>query len=142
MRRSIGLVFCVAAMALPAAGAVAVWRWWNRAAPLCDVLARGMPTAPVNGTMQANWRQEACGDGGFVTVVFTVVEVTAGDPARVYGVARISESDLARGPVVLSWLGPQHLSVHVPAALGVTLRPFEVPGLKLTVSTEAGRPGQ
>lgn len=129
-------------MALPAAGAVAVWRWWHRPAPLCDVLARGMPVAPVNGTMQANWRQEACGDGGFVTVVFTVVEVSAGEPAQVRDVMRVSESDLARGPVALSWLGPQHLSVHVPAALGVTLRPFEVPGLALTVSTEAGRPGR
>jgi hypothetical protein len=116
--------------------------WWRGDPPPCEVLARGEPVAAPNGNALANWRQEACGDGWFVTVVFTVVEVTSGQAATRRDVVRVSESDLARGPMVLSWLGPQHLSVHVPAALGVTLRPFEVPGLKLTVSTEAGRPDQ
>jgi len=92
------------------------------------------------GAWTARLRQEACGDGWFVTIVFTVIEVAAGTAAPARDVVRISESDLARRPVALMWLGPQHLSVHVPAALGASLRPFEVPGLALTFSTEAGRP--
>ncbi|MCX7376787.1 MAG: hypothetical protein NTY94_08610 [Alphaproteobacteria bacterium] len=113
--------------------------WWHGDPPPCEVFDRGEPVAAPNGSAQANWRNEACGDGWFVTVIFTVVEVAAGEAAIARDVVRVSETDLARRPVAIAWLGPQHLSVHVPAALGVNVRPFEVPGLTVSLSTEAGR---
>lgn len=114
--------------------------WWRGDPPPCEVLARGKPVAAPNGRALAHWRQEACGDGWFVTVVFTVIEVTSGEAAIRRDVVRVSESDLARAAVALAWVGPLHLSVRVPAGLGVSLWPFEVPGLMLTVSNEAWRP--
>ena len=140
MRIGACLSCCLVAFALPVASVIAAWQWWHRPAPPCELLDRGEPVAAPEGRALANWRQEACGDGWFVTVVFTVIEVTSGDAATKSDVVRVSESDLARAPLALAWVGPQHLSVRVPAALGVSLRPFEVPGLVLTVSTEAWRP--
>lgn len=140
MRIGACLSCCLVAFALPVASVIVAWQWSHRPAPPCELLDRGEPVAAPNGRALASWRQEACGDGWFVTVVFTVIEVTSGEAATRHDVVRVSESDLARAPVTLAWAGPLHLSVRVPAALGVSLQPFEVPGLVLTVSTEAWRP--
>lgn len=115
----------------------ALFVWW-RDYPACEV-DHGPAVAAPSGAWSAKLRQEVCSDGFFVTMLFTVVEIDRGNGAPVRDVVRVSESDLARRPVAIAWLGPQQLSVHVPAALGVDMRPFEVPGLALSLSTEAGR---
>ena len=97
--------------------------WWRGDPPPCEVFDRGEPVAAPNGSAQANWRNEACGDGWFVTVIFTVVEVTAGEAAIARDVVRVSETDLARRPVATG------LSLSLASfALGTAALAFSAPG--------------
>ena len=95
--------------------------------------------APESG-WSARVRQEACGDGGFVTIVFSAVEVATAIATGWRDVVRVAETDGAQAVLAVEWVATKTLTVRVHVPRWTQLRPSEVPGLMLRVTTDAAKP--
>ena len=109
--------------------------------PACEqvvhrgVLDLGQEVADPAGPWVARLRREACGDGWFITVVSTVVEVASQPGASWAEVARLSRTHL--DDVAADWLQPAVLEVQVQVLRQrhVELKPYGAPGLTIRVTT-------
>ncbi len=122
----------MAGMALP-------WLVFRGPPPPCEVVVDrdgvilNQELADPAGPWVARLRREACGDGWFITVVFTVVEVARQPGAPWAEVARVSETDL--DDVAAEWPQPAVLAVRVHRPKYVELKPHTAPGLTIRVTT-------
>jgi hypothetical protein len=144
-RRTAGDVLgCVLAIGMPmlfagvVAGSVLVWLMRGGPPPPCEVVVeRGgvvldEERADPAGPWVARLRREACGDGWFVTVVFTVVEVAAPRGAPWAEVARVAETDL--DDVTAQWPEPAVLALRVDRRRHVELKPYAAPDVAIRVT--------
>ena len=113
-----------------------ITRPWTRNPP-CERLGVGEPIVAPESGWSARVREEACGDGFFVTVVFSAVEVSTTRGAGWRDIVRVAETDTVQQALTVGWDGARTLLVRVHAPLGTQLRPNEVPGLRLKVTTDA-----
>ena len=111
-------------------------RPWTRI-PSCERLGVGETIVAPESGWSARVREEACGDGFFVTVVFSAVEVSTDRGAGWRDIVRVAETDTAQRALTVGWDGARTLAVRVHAPLWTQLRPTEVPGLRLSVTTNA-----
>jgi hypothetical protein len=129
--RLVWVGFAVAALA-------SAWAWRIRP-PACEqvvhngVLDLGQEVADPASPWVARLTREACGDGWFTTVVFTVVEVAPHRGTAWAEVVRVSQTD--RLDVAADWPAPGLLEVRVPGPKAVDLLPFAAPGLAIRVTT-------
>jgi hypothetical protein len=102
----------LAALAWPAA-LIGVAFWSARSPPPCDVLGRLAPVVSPDGALWAAAHEEACGDGLFQTIVYTVVTVGGPDGAAPEEVLRVGETDGPGEAVALSWRAARALTVRL-----------------------------
>ena len=135
---------CVLAIGIPllflglVAGMVLPWLVFGGPPPPCEVVVDrdgvvlNEELADPAGPRVARLRREACGDGWFITVVFTVVEVAPQPGAPWAEVARVSETDL--DDVAAEWPQPAVLALQVLRQKHVELKPYAAPGLTIRVT--------
>lgn len=136
---------CVLAIGIPllflglVAGMVLPWLVFGGPPPPCEVVVDrdgvilNQELADPAGPWVARLRREACGDGWFITVVFTVVEVATQPGAPWAEVARVSRTHL--DDVAGDWPQPALLALQVLRQKHVELKPYAAPGLTIRVTT-------
>ena len=134
MRRCFAIVVCVSLASMVLGWWLARWR-----PPPCEVLDRGTVMVAPDSGWSARVRQEACGDGFFVTIVFTAVEVATDGGTGWRDIVRVAETDDVQPALAVQWEGARTLAVRVHAPRWTQLRPSEVPGLLLRVTTDAAK---
>ncbi len=124
------VLLLLAALAWPAV-LIGVLFWSARSPPPCDVLSRMAPVVAPDGALWAAAHEEACGDGLFHTIVYTVVTVGGPGGEGPEVVLRVGETHGPGEAVALSWraaraltvrlVTSRHLSAGVPRAHPITI---------------------
>lgn len=133
--RCLAIATCAALVSL-----VLGWQLARLRPPACDIFDRGATIVAPDSGWSARVRDEACGDGFFVTIIYSVVEVTTGGGTGWRDVVRVAETYDAHPAVAVEWEGARTLLVRVNGPRWTQLRPTEVSGLVLRATTDAAKP--
>jgi hypothetical protein len=131
------LACALAALSVPAAHMLMFWPGWPP--PPCEFIERWPVVTAPEGGLWAQARQEACGDGGFVTIVYTVVTLGGDDGAQPEDVLWVAETDTLDQPVSLAWTGAGTLSVRLEAGRGLTLHELRRQGVAVELLVPPAR---